>query len=43
MQTHDDFIKVYWKRKLEEEKEVLASNSKLSKEFKQYCNSKGVE
>lgn len=43
MQSHDDFIKEYWKRKEAEEKEVLATNSNLINEFKRYCKSKGLD
>ncbi len=43
MQSHDDIIKGYWKRKEAEEIEVLANNSNLINEFKQYCKSKGLD
>lgn len=43
MQSNDDFIKEYLIQKQVEEKEVMASNSKVIKEFKQYCKSKGLD
>jgi hypothetical protein len=43
MQTHDELVKEYLLKKMAEEKETLATHSKLIQEFKLYCGIRGLD